>query len=185
MIETKEDLEYCLRRWGREFGEPPPVDDAEDDERVKAPAENPIAELREFAAPKKASERELRQHRAFYGRSVSRLLLLGKNAGLQRKDGAAPVPAWASDPVRAPRSSNGGKGYVVRDPIAEAVEHAALQLHRFDATMGVCLRVEYCVFGRFKEKVERAGFHLGVKLPAREYRRGVDRAKVWMWGKLS
>lgn len=192
MIVTKEDLEYCLRRWGREFGEHPPTqdDDGEDAELRVPVIDNPLAELRDFAAPRRATTEELERHRSLYGRSNSRLALIGRNAGLQRKgvgrvDVVAAAPAWAVDPVRAPRSGSSGGAYEVRDPIAEAVERAALQLHRFDRVMGVCLRVEYCVFGKFREKVARAAFYLELQLPAREYRRGVDRGKVWMWGKLS
>lgn len=193
MIATKQDLEYCLRRWGREFGEAPPSQDEDDvDAVLRVPViDNPIAELREFAAPRVASAAEVARHRRLYGRSHARLLSVGKNAGLQRKahgvtaPADAAAPAWAVDPIRAPRSYSGGGTLAFRDPIAEAVERAAMQLHRFDKVMGVCLRVEYCVFGRFREKVARAGYYLELNLPSREYRRGVDRGKVWMWGKLS
>lgn len=181
MIANKDDLEFCLRRWGRAFGEAPPEEWDETD--VAAPAgENTIATAMEFAPPKVEIDRRLNLHR-----SSARLRINGAAAGLQTDKGSvAPVPSWAVDPIRAPRQTSSGGGSVwAPDPIAEVVERSALRLYEFDRYMGICLRVEYCVRGKFREKVERAGYYLSVRLTLKLYRTNLDKAKVWMAGRLA
>jgi hypothetical protein len=190
MIADAKDLEFCLRRWGRAFGERPEPTPEEldlDDEiaanRAKA-ADSLIAKAMQHGLRSKRDE-AAPMHT---NRSRGRLLHMGAGAGLLSHDGKAPrpVPAWAVDPVRAP-SSHGGGGSVSHyaDPVAEVIERAALQLWDFDRFMAVCLRVEYCTLGKFRAKVERAGKHLGVMMPARVYRGNVDKAKVWIAGRLA
>jgi hypothetical protein len=182
MIANLQELEYCLRRWGRAFGERPEVvddtdlDDAIDSNRRKN-ADSLIALAMEHGLKTKRTE-AAPMHT---NRSRGRLLLQGAAAGLLTNDGKATraAPAWAVDPIRPPS----GSGY--SDPVAEAVERAALQLYSFDRFMGVVLRVEYCALGRFREKVERAGKCLEVNMPARVYRQNLDRAKVWLAGRLA
>jgi hypothetical protein len=191
MIADAKDLEFCLRRWGRAFGERPEMSPEELDDLDDKDAEKAARRAKGVLA--EAMEHGLRTKRAeaapmHTNRSHGRLLLMGAGAGLLSRDGKAPrpVPSWAVDPVRAP-SSHGGGGSVSHyaDPVAEVIERAALKLWDFDRFMAVCLRVEYCTLGKFREKVERAGKHLGVMMPARVYRGNVDKAKVWIAGRLA
>jgi hypothetical protein len=193
MILDAEELELCLHRWGRVFGEKPKIepeelsDEEEEDARALAKAQRAETLLA------RAAEMGLRTKRTeaapmHTNRSRARLALMGAQAGASyrtEKGAPLPVPAWAADPVRG-RQTNAGGAPWSPDPVAELVERAVLSLHRFDRLMATCLRVEYCTRGlRFREKVARAGFHLELLLPAREYRRGLDRAKVWIAGRLS
>lgn len=192
MITSAEDLEFCLRRWGRSFGERPETveDQAAADEADDALAAKRAARADTMLA--RAAEMGLRTKRTeaapmHRNRSAGRLMIVGAGAGLLSADGkrTAPAPPWAVDPVRAPHGGGGGGSSSYADPVAECVERAALQLWNFDRFLAVCLRVEYCTLGKFRMKVERAGKHLGVMMPARVYRGNVGKAKVWIAGRLA
>lgn len=193
MILDSKELEFVLRRWGRVFGERPKLE-AEEEKIEDAIAEAVAAKAH---APDtllaRAAEMGLRTKRSVAApihtnRSRARLSLIGAQAGPGFRNQAGrplPVPEWAAEPVRGTQTNAGGAPWCP-DPIAEVVERSVLALYRFDRIMASCLRVEYCTRGlRFREKVARAAFHLELNLPAREYRRGIDRAKVWIAGRLS
>lgn len=186
MIFSAADLDFCLRRWRRGYGEPPPPGDEEEIEDAIAAAystadyQSVLEQALEFGLKTKRTK-EAVFHR---DRSRARLAICGR----QLDDGKTePAPAWGVDPVRSVRQSNAGGSPRAFDPIAEIVERAALSLYSFDRVLGVCLRVEYCTRGKFREKVARAGRHLelGNRFPSKEYRRGVDRARIWMAGLLT
>lgn len=175
MIESIGELELVLRRWGRVFGERPPSEWAEE----ISPYPQPLAQAMEFAPGGKD------KRRATFRDGHGRRSIMATAAGLrtdQRPDVIA--PGWAADPIRGSQTRGVGRPWHP-DPVAEAVETAALRLHRFDPWKGVCLRLEYCARGFQADKAERAGRILERPIKLRRYRQEVDMAKVWMAGNLA
>lgn len=173
IIATAKELEFCLRVWGREFGELPPETNEGYDERDEAaPAgENTIATVREFApSPKDAIKRA-----CGVDRTVGRRLLVGAAAGLvDAKNRTLPAPSWSTDPIRAPKSRSTGAPWSP-SPIAEFVERRVLLLHSHSHLAAVVLRSAYCLRGRRKltERIlwasERIGLPDGKRIPRRDW----------------
>lgn len=168
-----DQLEAMLRHWGRVWGEAPPREWDEGCSTVY----HPIATAMQYAPARHQSitRRDVARVRTALR---SRLIHLGRDG-----ENTIPTPSWAVDPIKG-RDNGGGAGLHV-DPIADAVERGALDLHRAYPLRAVCLRIEYCTRGRQREKAERAGSIINMRLALRRYRWELDLARAWMSGRLN
>lgn len=81
--------------------------------------------------------------------------------------------------------SRGGTKPMTLDPVVELVDVAVLELHRWKKSAGVVVRLEYCAgpIGQ-KAKAHTASEILGERMTARQYRRELETAHVWLSGRL-
>jgi hypothetical protein len=112
-----------------------------------------------------------------------RLQLMGRAAGLTRRDGTdGALPGWAADPIRGTESRSlkakmAGGSYVPRE--AEAVELAVAALQRQHAAQGWAIRLHYCTFGDTKEKADRMDIGKG------KFRELVAEGRGWVRCRLA
>jgi len=179
---TPNELELRLIRWGRAYGE---ARGDEWDEDASATGDSPLAHGLAYAP----GSREVAVRRlASYDRAgLGRRLAMGAAAGMVTVErGVRPVPAWACDPIRAPRVRGGGgsggswdEGFT---PDVERVQTAWLALRGFNLLQGECLRVQYQIRAMTqREKAELVGDDISPK----RYKDELRMARVWMHARLS
>lgn len=103
--------------------------------------------------------------------------------------GVRMVPAAFVDPIPSPSTGRGGGGGGSSPQSVPAelrrVEAAALELYRNDKLCGLCLRHEYCGYGRQSDKADAVAHALGAQIGLRVYRESLARAKGWMHARLA
>jgi hypothetical protein len=157
-----DELELRLRRWGREFGPPPPSEWDED-----------------------SSHGSGGLTAALLNRMRTGVMPIGPEPfGCDRDEHGKVTRGHVLSAMG--KQSEGGARTWRASPEAERVELAWEKLYYRDRTRGVCMRIEYCAGRgyRRREKLAIAARALEARITMRTYRREIDLGREFMAGAL-